>query len=88
MADQYHNPFASMDLIAPIEHRDFYDWYCQTGGNTSVDRSPFPVWSTFGSLDYRLQLIGNSSQLIYLDRKPLNLLKDQSLTEIVGGSKR
>ena len=42
MAEQYHNPFASMDLIAPIEHRDFYNWYCQTGGNTSIDQSPFP----------------------------------------------
>lgn len=42
MAEQYHNPFANMDLIALIEHRDFYDWYCQTGGNTSVDQSPFP----------------------------------------------
>lgn len=42
MAEQYHNPFANIDLIAPIEHRDFYDRYCQTGGNTSVDQSPFP----------------------------------------------
>ena len=42
MAEQYHNPFANIDLIAPIEHRDFYDWYCQRGGNTSVDQSPFP----------------------------------------------
>ena len=42
MAEQYHNPFANIDLVAPIEYRDFYNWYCQTGGNTSVDQSPFP----------------------------------------------
>ena len=39
MAEQYHNPFANIDLIAPIEYRDFYDWYCQTGGNTSASSS-------------------------------------------------
>lgn len=42
MAQQYHNPFAGIDLIAPIEQRDVYDRYCQTGGRSSVDRSPFP----------------------------------------------
>ncbi len=39
---QYPNPFAGIDLIAPIEQRDFYDQYCQTGGHRSVDQSPFP----------------------------------------------
>ena len=39
---QYPNPFAGIDLIAPIEQRDFYDQYCQTGGHGSVDQSPFP----------------------------------------------
>ena len=31
-----------MDLIAPISQRNSYDRYCQTGGRTSVDQSPFP----------------------------------------------
>lgn len=42
MNQQYHNPFASSDLVAPVEQRNFYDWYCLTGGVTSVDKSPFP----------------------------------------------
>ena len=42
MNQQYHNPFAGSDLIAPIEHRNFYDWYCLRGGVTSIDQSPFP----------------------------------------------
>ena len=41
MAQQYHNPFAGIDLIAPIEQRDVYDRYCRRGGRSSVDRSPF-----------------------------------------------
>ena len=42
MAQRYHNPFAGLDLIAPVEQRDFYDRYCQTGGRAGVDQSPFP----------------------------------------------
>ena len=38
---RYHNPFASVELLAPIEQRDVYDRYCQTGGNTVIDQSPF-----------------------------------------------
>ena len=47
---RYHNPFAGLDLIAPVEQRDAYDRYCQTGGRALVDRSPFPrmvdLWFT------------------------------------------
>jgi len=42
MTQRYHNPFAGIDLIAPIEQRDFYDRYCQTGGRALIDQSPFP----------------------------------------------
>ncbi len=42
MPDRYHNPFAGVDLIAPIEQRDAYDRYCQTGGRAIIDQSPFP----------------------------------------------
>lgn len=69
MAQQYHNPFAGIDLIAPIEQRDFYDRYCQTGGNASVDQSPFPrmvdFWFAGLSLAVRKQL------------KPTNLAKQK-----------
>ena len=60
MAQQYRNPFAGMDLIAPIEQRDSYDRYCQTGGHTSIDKSPFPrmidFWFTGMSLAARQKL--------------------------------
>ncbi|MYE88912.1 hypothetical protein F4X33_07965 [Candidatus Poribacteria bacterium] len=42
MTQRYHNPFAGVDLIAPIEQRDVYDRYCQTGGRAVIDQSPFP----------------------------------------------
>lgn len=42
MAQQYRNPFAGMDLIAPTEHRNAYDRYCQTGVRSSIDSCPFP----------------------------------------------
>lgn len=42
MTQRYHNPFAGIDLIAPVEQRDVYDRYCQTGGRAVVDQSPFP----------------------------------------------
>lgn len=42
MTQRYHNPFAGIDLIAPIELRDVYDRYCQTGGRAVIDQSPFP----------------------------------------------
>ena len=60
MAQQYRNPFAGMDLIAPIEQRNLYDLYCQTGGRTSIDKSPFPrmidFWFTGMSVAARMQL--------------------------------
>lgn len=67
---QYPNPFAGIDLIAPIEQRDFYDQYCQTGGHGSVDRSPFPrmidFWFTGLSIAAREQL------------KPTDLVKQKT----------
>lgn len=43
MTQRYHNPFAGIDLIAPIEQRDVYDRYCKTGDKRSnIDQSPFP----------------------------------------------
>lgn len=42
MTQRYHNPFAGIDLLAPVEQRDFYDRYCQTGGRAVIDQSPFP----------------------------------------------
>ena len=60
MAQQYRNPFAGMDLIAPIEQRNSYDRYCQTGGRASVDKSPFPrmidFWFTGMSVAARQKL--------------------------------
>ena len=42
MTQRYHNPFAGIDLLAPIDQREVYDRYCQTGGRAVIDQSPFP----------------------------------------------
>lgn len=42
MTQRYHNPFAGIDLVAPVEQRDVYDRYSQSGGRAVVDQSPFP----------------------------------------------
>ena len=42
MPQRYYNPFAAIDLIAPIEQRNVYDRYCQTSGRAVIDQSPFP----------------------------------------------
>jgi hypothetical protein len=42
VVQRYHNPFAGIDLIAPVEQRDVYDRFCQTGGHAVIDQSPFP----------------------------------------------
>jgi hypothetical protein len=42
MTQRYHNPFAGIDLVAPVEQRDVYDRYTQSGGRAVVDQSPFP----------------------------------------------
>ena len=41
MTQKYHNPFAGIDLIAPVEQRDVYDRYTQTSGRAMSDQSPF-----------------------------------------------
>ena len=77
MAQRYHNPFAGLDLIAPVEQRDFYDRYCQTGGHAVVDQSPFPrmvdFWFVGLSLAARKEL------------KPINLA-DQKTFKFIEGS--
>lgn len=42
MTHMYHNPFAGMDLIVPIEQVELYDRYCQTSGRAVIDHTPFP----------------------------------------------
>jgi hypothetical protein len=42
MTQRYHNPFAGIDLLAPVDQREVYDRYCQTGGRAVIDQSPFP----------------------------------------------
>lgn len=60
MTQRYHNPFAGIDLIAPVEQRDVYDRYAQTGGRAVIDQSPFPrmvdLWFAGLSLAARKQL--------------------------------
>lgn len=42
MTQRYHNPFVGIDLLAPVRQRDAYNRYCQTGGGSVIDNSPFP----------------------------------------------
>ena len=41
MAERYHNPFQTIDINVPVEYHDALLRYSQ-GGNTIIDRSPFP----------------------------------------------
>ena len=60
MTQRYHNPFAGMDLIVPIEQDADYARYCQTASRASIDQSPFPrkvdLWFVGLSLAARKQL--------------------------------
>ena len=42
MADHYFNPFQAIDINVPVEFHEVFTQYCQTGGNASIDQSPFP----------------------------------------------
>ena len=42
MSDKYFNPFASVDILVPVEFKDEFARYCQTGGRAVIDHSPFP----------------------------------------------
>ena len=44
VTQRYHNPFAVIDLVAPIDQREYYDRYSATGSGVAVDinRCPFP----------------------------------------------
>lgn len=60
MTQRYHNPFAGIDLVVPIEQDSDYDRYCQTASRASNDQSPFPrkidLWFVGLSLAARKQL--------------------------------
>lgn len=72
MAQQYHNPFAGLHLIAPVDQREDYDQYCQRQSTISAnaDRKPFPrmvdFWFTGLSLAAREEL------------EPVNLSKQKT----------
>jgi hypothetical protein len=42
MSDRYYNPFQGIDISVPVEFRDAFGMYCQTGGKAVIDQSPFP----------------------------------------------
>lgn len=60
MTQRYHNPFAAVDLVAPIEQRTDYQYFTQSGGNAIIDQSPFPrmvdLWFAGFSIAARKQL--------------------------------
>ena len=81
MAQQYHNPFARLGLIAPDAQRDYYDQYCRTNivGRTDkdIDQSPFrrrvDLWFAGFSLAAHKQF------------KPIDLTKEKTYQFITGG---
>ena len=60
MTQRYHNPFASIDLIAPIDQEEVYERFSQSGGGAVIDQSPFPrkvdIWFMGFCLAAREQL--------------------------------
>ena len=60
MTQRYYNPFANIELVYPVEQRQYYERYCQTGTRASVDESPFPrmvdLWFTGLALAARERL--------------------------------
>ena len=79
MAQQYHNPFSKLGLIAPIAQRNHdYEEYCQTQtvGKAKIDRVPFrrmvDFWFAGLSLAARKQL------------KPVDLSKEKTSQFITG----
>ncbi len=42
MSDRYYNPFQGIDIHLPVEFRDTFSMYCQTGGKAVINQSPFP----------------------------------------------
>ena len=81
MAQQYHNPFVRLGLIAPEAQRSYYDQYCRANivGRTDkdTDQSPFrrrvDLWFSGFSLAARKQL------------KPIDLTKEKTYQFITGG---
>ena len=43
MTQRYYNPFTNIDLVYPLEQREYYERYCQTSTTRpSLDQVPFP----------------------------------------------
>ena len=43
MTQRYYNPFTNIDLIYPLEQREYYERYCQTStSRPAIDKVPFP----------------------------------------------
>ena len=43
MTQRYYNPFTNIDLVYPLEQREYYERYCQTStARPSLDQVPFP----------------------------------------------
>jgi len=41
MTQRYHNPFAGLALIAPVEQQDLYYRYCYKDSRAVIDQAPF-----------------------------------------------
>ena len=42
MTQRYFNHFAGINLVYPLEQREYYETYCASNPNSTTDRKPFP----------------------------------------------
>lgn len=80
MAQQYHNPFTRLGLIAPETQRGYYDQYCRAnivgGTDEKADQLPFrrrvDLWLSALALAARKQF------------KPIDLKKEETYQFVTG----
>ena len=42
MTQRYFNHFAGINLVYPVDQREYYETYCAPNPNSTTDRKPFP----------------------------------------------
>lgn len=73
---RYHNYFANLNLVYPIEQAKDYSRYTQSGGRFSIDRSPLPRMVDFWFL---------ALSLAVRDRlRPVDLVSQETSNFITG----
>jgi hypothetical protein len=77
MVEPYFNPFQGIDVSVPVELHDAFPRYCQTGGSSSIEQSPFPRM-----VDLWFLAVCTAT---YLEFEPIDIAKQQT-RKIIEGS--